>query len=214
MNQDSVERVGIINYGVGNLNSIKNMLNKIDVPCEIINSPDRLFRCTKYILPGVGAYDYGIKGLRNSGFVDDLGFEVNKNKKAILGICLGMQLLCEGSEEGILPGLGWINLRFKKFSFGQSSQLKVPHMGWNSVSIVRDNPLIPAEQDEQERFYFVHSYYAEQIESSIPFGITNHGGKFVAAFSKDNIFGVQFHPEKSHKFGMRLLKRFWEYKNC
>lgn len=202
--------IGIINYGLGNLKSISGMLRKIGSPCEIVHSNSNLGNFSKFILPGVGSFDHGMNGLRERGFINPLIFEVIEKNKPLLGICLGMQLLGQCSEEGKLPGLGWLDCKFKKFQFNLSEKCKVPHMGWNSVRAIKKNPLLAANEINEPRFYFVHSFYADPRESMDVIAITNYGGDVAAAISKRNIFGVQFHPEKSHRYGMELLKRFSE----
>lgn len=199
----------IIDYGLGNLNSIENMINRAGGKAEICKSPSDLHKATKIILPGVGAFDHGITGLQNGQWIEALNEVVLHNHTPILGICLGMQLMCNQSEEGKLPGLGWIDSEVRRFEFPLGSALKVPHMGWNTVSIKTPNALIKAEDSEQ-RFYFVHSYHVVCKNSQNVVATTNHGHEIVAAFNRDNIYGVQFHPEKSHRFGMTLIKNFIE----
>lgn len=202
--------IGIINYGLGNLNSIRNMLKKINVVSEIISDPTKFRDFEKLILPGVGAFDHGMRGLRENAMIPLLEEEVLRKKKPILGVCLGMQLICRGSEEGQSHGLGWIDCHFTKLRFPEGSSLKVPHMGWNNVFVPRANPLLPSKAGEKDRYYFVHSYNGHCDNEENVIGLTNHGGPVLAAIRKENIFGVQFHPEKSHRFGMELLRRFAE----
>jgi len=163
----------------------------------------------KIILPGVGSFDTGVLNLRNSGLGAVLNEEVMARKKPILGICLGMQLLTAGSEEGEFPGLGWIKAVSKKFKFS-SKDLKIPHMGWNYVRPVNTKSLFKGLDTEKNRFYFVHSYYVECTNEENVLAKCSYGNDFACAIVKDNIYGVQFHPEKSHKFGMTLLKNFAE----
>jgi glutamine amidotransferase len=199
--------IGIINYGLGNINSIKNVLDYIGVKSRILNSVDDSFGVSKYILPGVGSFDAGMNGLINGKWVELLNEEVVKRDVPLLGICLGMQLMCLKSEEGVLPGLGLINAEVKRFSFSNDSQLKVPHMGWNTVKVIKDNPLVSLTSDEI-RFYFVHSFHVECNRDQDRVLSSNYGIEFDAMFMDRNIFGVQFHPEKSHKFGFSLLSNF------
>jgi glutamine amidotransferase len=203
--------IGIINYGLGNLNSINNMLKKISVDSAIVSDSSRLGDFQKFILPGVGSFDHGIRGLRENGMIPPLEEQVLGRGKPILGVCLGMQLMCNGSDEGQSPGMGWIDCHFTKFRFPDVSPLKVPHMGWNVVQVPRDNPLLPRRNDVGDRFYFVHSYHGRCANEEDVIGVTSHGGPVLAAIRRGNIFGVQFHPEKSHKFGMELLRRFSEF---
>lgn len=199
----------IVNYGLGNLSSVLNMINKVGGEAAIISDPNMLTKANKLIIPGVGAFDHGMSNLNNSGWINALNEAVLGKHVPILGICLGMQLMCKSSEEGKLPGLGWINAEVKRFKLPIDSNLKIPHMGWNTVDIVKPNPLIKAEDGEQ-RFYFVHTYYAVCNNKEDVLATTHHGDEITAAFSRDNIYGVQFHPEKSHRFGMALINRFVE----
>jgi len=201
--------IAIINYGLGNLNSISNMIKKIGSVANVISSPEHLDDASKIILPGVGAFDAGMTGLKNGGWIEPLNHSVFKQKTPILGICLGMQLMCNYSEEGNIPGLSWIDASVKKFVFDDTnSSLKIPHMGWNTIKIKKANSLLKI--DNEQRFYFVHSYYVECNNWNDIISVSNHGFDFTAAFGKDNIYGVQFHPEKSHRYGMAVLKNFIE----
>lgn len=195
---------------MGNLGSIQNMLKKIGIESKIISKPNELEEATKIILPGVGAFDTGIRNLNNGGWIEILNKRVLNDKIPVLGICLGMQLMCNSSEEGELKGLGWIDAEVKKFSFSDTS-FKIPHMGWNSVTINKNSDVFIDDFNER-RYYFVHSFYVishktENILTSTKFGI-----EFTSAFQKENIIGVQFHPEKSHKFGLSFLKNFTHLK--
>jgi glutamine amidotransferase len=164
----------------------------------------------KIVLSGVGAFDSGMKNIYNLGFLSVLNNKVLNDKTPILGICLGMQLFAKSSEEGELSGLGWINADTVRFNFNdESAKLKIPHMGWNLVNVQRDS-LLFRDMFEESRFYFVHSYHLVCTEKEDVLCTTNHGYDFPSAVEKDNIFGVQFHPEKSHKFGMKILKNFAE----
>ena len=198
--------VGIINYGLGNLGSIQNMLKVIGEKSTISSDPEELDKCDRYILPGVGAFDAGMKKLSESGLDVYIKEKANKEKKPILGICLGMQLLGRKSEEGTLPGLGLIpfdNIRFRV----DDTDLKVPHMGWDIVEFKQDNPLLRGLEGTQ-RYYFVHSYHAQCDSKENVLMTCDYGYEFAASVVKNNIMGVQFHPEKSHDFGMALLRNF------
>lgn len=198
--------VGIINYGLGNLGSIQNMLKVIGEKSIISADIKALNTCDRYILPGVGAFDAGMTRLQERGLVDFIKNKVLEEKAPILGICLGMQLLGRKSEEGSLPGLGLIpfdNIRFRL----EDSNLRVPHMGWDIVEFKQSNPLLKNLQGTQ-RYYFVHSYHALCDSKDNILMTCDYGYEFAAAVVKDNIMGVQFHPEKSHDFGMALLNNF------
>jgi glutamine amidotransferase len=198
----------IIDYGMGNLGSVQNMLRKIGADVLITNDHNKITMAEKLILPGVGSFDNGMRNLIESGLRDLLEEIVLQKKKPLLGICLGMQLLTKSSEEGMLSGLGWIDAVTKRFLF-EDSQIKIPHMGWNTVDIVNDQGLFSNIYPEP-RFYFVHSYCISCFNSSDILTTTFYGYNFVSSFQSGNIMGVQFHPEKSHKFGMKLLKNFVE----
>lgn len=202
-------KVGVIDVGLGNISSIIRMIDKSSGLGVAINHVSELDKVDKVILPGVGHFDKGIELLRGCGLAEAISRAVIHKRMNVLGICLGMQLLCRGSEEGKLPGLGLIDADVKKFNFSAELGLKVPHMGWNSVSAHQANPLLPINSEEQ-RFYFVHSYKVVPDDLSIMIGAANYGGEFCAAFQRVNVFGVQFHPEKSHRFGMALMRRFIE----
>ena len=200
--------ITIIDYGTGNLGSIKNMLKKIGVQSIISNKIPDIKRAERLILPGVGAFNNGMKNLREMGFVDILNHKVLEDKTPVLGICLGMQLLAKESEEGQLPGLGWVDAHIKRFHFDSSFyNLKIPHMGWNTIEIKKENNLMK-DLYEENRFYFVHSYHMVAEKEEIILSETGYGYKFVSSIAEGNILGVQFHPEKSHKFGMKLLSNF------
>jgi len=198
----------IIDYGLGNLGSIKNMLKKIGSEGTISSEILDIEKADKLILPGVGRFDQGMKNLQGSGLIDALHGKVVKRKTPILGICLGMQLFARKSEEGELKGLGWIDAEAVRFKFNdKESQLKIPHMGWNMVKIYQRNPLFEGMYPEP-RFYFVHSYHVACRNEEEVLTQTFYGYEFASAIRKENIYGVQFHPEKSHKFGMKLLYNF------
>ena len=202
-------RVAIIDVGRGNVASIQRMIEKVGGQVVLARKSDQLNVANKIILPGVGHFDEGMSRLREYGFVDALIDGSRDKSFQVLGICLGMQLLCRGSEEGKLPGLGLIDADVKKFRFADELNLKVPHMGWNVVRPTERSPLLPSS-DVVQRFYFVHSYIAVPDDPSIKIGVADYGGEFCAAFQQDNLFGVQFHPEKSHRFGMLLMKKFMD----
>ncbi|MBT7296934.1 imidazole glycerol phosphate synthase subunit HisH [Candidatus Woesearchaeota archaeon] len=197
--------IGIIDYGMGNIGSIENMLKRINTNSIITSNIDTLNKCNKLILPGVGAFDQGMKSLNDMGLISYLNNFAIKQNKPILGICLGMQLFANSSEEGSLPGLGWIKGKAKKFVFSDYD-IKVPHMGWNTIET--KNSILFDNLPDEKRFYFVHSYYYECDDKKNIIAYTNYGIKFASAINKNHIWGTQFHPEKSHVCGMKLLDNF------
>lgn len=201
----------IVDYGVGNLGSIRNIFKKIGYRAEPSSDPAVLKDAEKLILPGVGAFDAGMSKLRERGLIDLLNELVLEKRVPVLGHCLGMQLMARRSDEGHEMGLGWIEadcVRFK-FDAGQA-QLKVPHMGWNQLDIKRQHPVI-SNLDPEARFYFVHTYHMTCADDADIVAYTDYGYKFASIIQKGNIIGAQFHPEKSHKFGMQFLLNFAEY---
>ena len=199
--------ITIIDYGAGNVKSVQNMLKKIGVKSILTNSITEIENATKLILPGVGSFDYGMKNLISTGVIETLNKKVLVDKTPLLGICLGAQMLGNKSDEGVEKGLGWIDMDVKKFNFNDSS-LKVPHMNWSNTIQNKQSKLFE-NLFENPRFYFVHSYFMSPNNSEDALCTVDYGGDFVAAVEKENIFGVQFHPEKSHKFGMKLLENFY-----
>jgi glutamine amidotransferase len=198
----------IIDYGLGNLGSIKNMLKKIGTEALISSNPSDIKRAEKLILPGVGKFDQGIKNLKNLGLIPVLSERVLEEMTPILGICLGMQLFTNRSEEGVSIGLGWIDAETVRFKFENSqSNLKIPHMGWNLIKVCQKNTLLD-DMNQESRYYFVHSYHVVCKNENEILSKTCYGYDFVSSIKKGNIYGVQFHPEKSHKCGMKLLNNF------
>ena len=202
---NNLPRVAIINYGAGNIGSVQNMLKKIGTKSYLAETKDEILSADLLILPGVGSFDYGITKLRASSLMPFIEQAVFELKTPILGICLGMQLLTKGSEEGALPGLGWIDAYAYKIK--RSDSLRVPHMGWNIANPTVINKLTQGLSDNA-RFYFVHSYEVQCENSENILFNTSYGESFCSGIFKDNIYGVQFHPEKSHRFGMKLLDNF------
>lgn len=198
--------ITIIDYGMGNLGSIANMIKKVGHKSIITSDIEEIKKARKLILPGVGAFDNGMKHLKDSGLIEVLNKKVLIEKTPILGICLGMQLMTNSSEEGKLAGLGWIDAQAKKFV---SDELKIPHMGWNIVKHKKTSKLFD-ENGTEKRFYFVHSYCVSCNNKDDILTTTPYGHDFISSFEKENIIGVQFHPEKSHKFGMNLIRNFVE----
>jgi glutamine amidotransferase len=196
----------IIDYGISNIGSIKNMIEYLGYSVKVSSDAQDLKKASKIILPGVGSFDFAIKKMReNSSLTQSLTEEVLSNKKIFLGICLGMQLITKGSEEGEERGLGWINANTKKFP--RKTGLKIPHVGWNFVKFEKFSPLTE-EIISPQRYYFTHSYYVEVHDEKNSLMKTEHGLVFDSAIFSDNIFGVQFHPEKSHSFGMKIFNNF------
>ncbi len=196
----------IINYNLGNPKSIKNMLGYLGVDAHITSDPNEIENAERLILPGVGHFQHGMEQLGAVGLIEVLQEAVIKNRKPILGICLGMQLLTKFSQEGNLAGLGFVDAQTKKFDL-DDPKLKIPHMGWNTVKFNKESELT-TEIRFNPRYYFVHSYYVECNDKNDVLCTTNYGQEFVSGFQHENIFGLQFHPEKSHKFGMELLANF------
>lgn len=200
--------VTIVDYGVGNLASIRNILKKISVDVIISSDASVIEEAEKLILPGVGAFDTCAQKLQQSGLMELLNKKVLIEKTPVLGICVGMQLMMVGSEEGVLPGLDWIKGKNIKFRQDQlPTQLKIPHMGWTEVILNKPSRLFD-NMYEEPRFYFVHSYHPATDSENDVLVYAQYGYRFVAGLEHENIIGVQFHPEKSHKFGMKLLDNF------
>lgn len=201
--------ISILNYGLGNLASIQNMLKKVRVESAIIDQPSAVENATALIIPGVGKFDHAMKQIDALGFREPLEFVAKKRRIPILGICLGMQLMTRGSEEGSLPGLGWMEAQ-TRYIRSRTQEIRVPHMGWNLIQIQKNHPCFDNDGLQEHRFYFVHSYAVHCQNPKDVLATTHYGDEFVCAFAKDNFLGVQFHPEKSHKFGASFLRRFAE----
>ena len=201
----------IIDYGMGNVGSIVNMFKKIGIKSVVSSDPNIINQADKLVLPGVGAFDRGMQNLIDRGLIDLLNTRVLKENVPILGLCLGMQLFTRSSEEGSSSGLGWVDAKTVRFIFpqGDNKSLKVPHMGWNTIKICKQHSLF-SNYAEPPRFYFVHSYYVQCAIQETILATSHYGIEFASMIIQDNIIGAQFHPEKSHSFGMRLLKNFAE----
>jgi imidazole glycerol-phosphate synthase subunit HisH len=200
--------IGIVDYGMSNVGSLINMIERLGGITTIITGPEDLKNADRLILPGVGSFDKGITRLRECNLWESLNYKVLVEKTPILCICLGMQLITKGSEEGVLDGLGWIDGECLRFSFDDKA-IKIPHMGWNSVEFKKDS-ILKSFIPENPRFYFVHSYYVKCNQQSDVLSITHYDLDFISMIEKDNIYATQFHPEKSHKYGMGLIKSFIE----
>ncbi len=199
----------IINYNVGNLRSVCNKLTKIGVECIISSEKHVIEKADKLILPGVGHFKYGMQNLKELGLIELLNKKIIEEKVPILGICLGIQLFTKHSEEGNCDGLGWIDAEVVKFTVSDKIKFKVPHIGWNDVSIKKYNSMGDVVKAE-DQFYFVHGYHLECNDNTDIWMTTNYDYEFVSAIHKGNIYGTQFHPEKSHDAGYSLLKKFTE----
>lgn len=207
--------IGIVDYNVGNVASIANMLAKVGGQAIITRDHGALREADKIILPGVGAFDTAITNLRNLGLYDLMNELVLERRKPTLGVCLGAQLIGKSSDEGRLPGFGWLDFELVRFRAPEGERLKVPHMGWNVTRPTRSGIGIFSEVPEPMRFYFVHSYYMVPHEPEIALATTQYGGEFTSAVGKGNVIAVQFHPEKSHKYGIALYRYFLEsFEEC
>jgi glutamine amidotransferase len=201
--------ITIVDYGMGNLGSIKNMFKYIGVEATIESDVDKIKSASKILLPGVGSFDTAMKKINGSDLKELLNEKALKEQVPILGICLGMQLLTNSSEEGNLVGLGWIDAKTMSFKDRIDKKYRIPHMGWNIVNKSNNSLLNRGfEEFEETRFYFVHSYFVKVEDEKNSILKTNYGLEFDSAIQKDNIYGAQFHPEKSHKFGMKLFENF------
>jgi len=195
---------------MGNVGSIENMLKQIGVEVKISSDKKEIENADKLIMPGVGSFDNGMSNLMNLDILPILHSKVILEKTPILGICLGMQLFTQKSEEGKLPGLGWIDAETNRFNFNEEKfNLKIPHMGWNTINIKQQNSIFHKQYDES-RYYFVHSYYVRCANENNVLATTQYGIEFHSAIVNNNIIGTQFHPEKSHKYGKRVLQSFLE----
>jgi len=200
--------IAIIDYGLGNIRAFANVYKKMNIPIIIATTVDDLKNASRVILPGVGAFDQAMKKLNGSGLRQYLEEIVLYRHVPLLGVCVGMQILARSSEEGSLSGLGWIDGEVRKLKPGTTMNSSIlPHMGWNDIHPVIINPLFQGI-DRGARFYFLHSYYFHCQKKDNVLAVTNYGGEFASAVNSGNIFGVQFHPEKSHQYGIRLLENF------
>jgi glutamine amidotransferase len=201
----------VIDYGMGNVGSIVNMLKKVGVTPRLSSGPEDVLCADRIILPGVGAFDAAVTKLRELGYFEAIRQRVLGDEVPILGICLGMQLFARASEEGAREGFGWLDATAVRFAGAGNDELRVPHMGWNTVRPLHPSPFFPAAEEPEPRFYFVHSYYLRCADPSDVLATTAYGAEFVSAVCRGNIVGTQFHPEKSHRFGLRFFRAFAEW---
>jgi glutamine amidotransferase len=200
-----LKEIVIVDYGLGNVGSLVNMFEYLNVDTCISSDANVILDAEKLILPGVGAFDHAMEKLEGKQLIEVLSHKVVKDSCPVLGVCLGMQIMCNSSDEGVKAGLGWVDGKVTKIS--SKPGLVVPHMGWNHVKTTKMNPLIQ-EFDGEPRFYFVHSFQVELVDKNDEILSCHYGADFTCGFQSGNIFGVQFHPEKSHRFGKDLLKNF------
>ena len=203
--------ISIINYGLGNVLAFYNIYKKLNIESQVVSSSSELESATKIILPGVGSFDWAMDKLNKSGMRETLDHLVLEKNIPVMGICVGMQMMANSSEEGQKEGLGWFEAKVKKIK--SDKKIDLPHMGWNEINIKNDNTLFQGLQNNA-RFYFLHSYYFETNEDECILCETNYGGLFTSAAKKNNIFAIQFHPEKSHQWGECILKNFSKLNNA
>lgn len=200
--------IAIVDYGLGNIRAFANVYHNLNIPVIIAKNSKDLTEATKILVPGVGSFDHAMRQLANSGMRGALDQKVMIDKMPVLGICVGMQMLANTSDEGVLPGLGWIDGVVKKFILPEGSYtMRIPHMGWNTIQPVNSNSLLKG-LDNESRFYFLHSYYFKCTDPSNAIATTHYHNDFESAVNVGNVYGVQFHPEKSHQWGIRLLENF------
>jgi glutamine amidotransferase len=201
--------ITIVDYQMGNLQSVKRAFNRLGVEVRIATKPNEILSAKKLILPGVGHFGKAMDHLKETGLLEALNEAVLVKKTPVLGICLGMQLMTNQSEEGDCKGLGWFDAEVVRFQVNDTLHYKIPNIGWNSVKQNKESQLM-REIGSDNSFYFVHSFHVRTSDATIVLGTSNYESDFVCALEKENIFGVQFHPEKSHESGFRLLKNFSE----
>lgn len=202
--------ITIVDYGLGNIQAIANIYKRLNIPARTAATSEELEGAEKIILPGVGAFDWAMSRLEASGMRPRLDSLVLEDRRPVLGICVGMQMLGSASDEGELDGLGWIEGDIRRFDEAKfTGPTHLPHMGWNDVAPLAETPLF-AGLEQDARFYFLHSYYFAPRSDADTLAVTEYGGSFACSVARDNVYGVQFHPEKSHQWGVRLLKNFAE----
>lgn len=202
--------ITIVDYGLGNVKAFANIYHRLGIPVTLAQDAATLAQAQRILLPGVGAFDWAMARLNASGMRETLDRLVLQDKRPVTGICVGMQMMARSSDEGREPGLGWIDATVRLFDDARfSGPTHLPHMGWNDVLPTRPDPLL-AGLEQDARFYFLHSYYFEAHQAGDVLATCDYGGNFCCAVRHDNVTGVQFHPEKSHQWGIRLLKNFAE----
>lgn len=204
--------ITIVDYGLGNIKAFANAYKRLNIPASYAATPEQLQQASKIILPGVGAFDHAMHKLNASGLRETLDILVLEKKVPVIGICVGMQMMANYSEEGENKGLGWLDGSVKRFSYGSgevAEKYPLPHMGWNNIDPVKASALV-ANLDEHKRFYFLHSYYFDSANSADIVATANYGFDFACIVNHDNVYGIQCHPEKSHHNGVALLNNFAE----
>jgi imidazole glycerol-phosphate synthase subunit HisH len=200
--------VTLIDYGVGNIRAFANIYSRLNIPVAIAQTASQIAAAERLVLPGVGAFDWAIKRLNESGMRDAIDKQVLEKRVPVIGVCVGMQMMAKSSDEGELAGLGWFDAHVAKFSPRSNSTTPLPHMGWNDVEPKNGAELFRGL--DQPRYYFLHSYIVEPANADDLLATTNYGGSFASAIQRQNIYGTQFHPEKSHNWGISLLRNFAE----
>lgn len=202
--------ISIVDYGLGNILAFVNIYKRLNLQVSVASTPEQLMKAEKIILPGVGSFDWAMARLNNSGLRKSLDSLVLDRKVPVIGICVGMQMMANRSDEGEMEGLGWINAEVRRFDEARFTHTThLPHMGWNDVTPVKKEPLF-SNLERDARFYFLHSYYFAHKEEAQVLAQTDYCGRFTSCAHRENIYGVQFHPEKSHHWGVQLLKNFAE----
>lgn len=200
--------IGVIDYGLGNIYAFLNIYKRLHIPAKRLNTPGDFADVTKLILPGVGAFDHAMESFNRSGLREITEKLVVEQMMPVIGVCVGMQMLANSSDEGKLPGLGWVSGAVKKFDESRIPfSTRLPHMGWNDVTVDHDSPIFGGFP-EDARFYFLHSYFFECSDPKDSIAKAEYGYEFTCSVNRENVFGVQFHPEKSHRFGVQLLENF------
>ncbi len=202
--------ISILDYGLGNVLAFQNAFKRLGIPVSVARAPADLAGATKLVLPGVGAFDQAMSLFERSGLRGAAESMVRERGMPVIGICVGMQMLADGSDEGALPGLGWVPGRVRRLDVSALEHAtRLPHMGWNDVAVQRPSPLFK-RLEVDARFYFLHSYYFAPESEQATLAVTDYGGEFACAVASANVCGVQFHPEKSHHYGSQLLQNFAE----